>query len=342
MPSKALIDGDILCYRSGFAAEHSHYILVDRDAGVPVEEFDSHADFRAWTKDNPDWEQQYDIDSYRTVEPVSHALANVKSTIAKILDKTNCNEFVVFLSSGNNFRSKIATIKEYKGNRKDARKPEHYAAIWEYLIKHYGAFVVESIEADDALAMCQTKDTVICSIDKDLLQVPGFHYDWVGDFKTLVSPAVGKRKLYQQVLTGDSTDNIPGIRGIGPVKARAIITEPNCADEEFLFAVCMDHWRDYLVERADWGEYKDMLFYYTPWYQDTPIGRSVEEIVHEVLALLTVGGGAAYAALQEHGEQIPLPSEKEREALRTPGTLPLVVGGRRGTRAEESEGAVQV
>lgn len=331
MPSKALIDGDILCYRSGFAAEHSHYLLVDREQGVPVKEFESYADFRAYTKEFPDWEQQYDMESYRTVEDVSHALANVKSTVAKILDKTDCNEYVVFLSSGDNFRNDIATIQGYKANRKDARKPEHYEAIWDYLTTYYGAITLKSIESDDALAMCQTKDTVICSIDKDLLQVPGFHYDWVGDYKTLVSPDVGLRKLYQQVLTGDSTDNIPGIRGIGPVKARKIITDTYeliGRDEHELHQVCCVHWNKFLETDPFDGHYESAtgLLYYPHWSDEHKdmVAKTAADIVNEVRALLTVGGKEAYAALQKSGEEIPLPSEEERKEVRTSRPLSLV------------------
>lgn len=329
MPTKALIDGDILVYRSGFAAEHSHYLLVDREQGVPVKEFDSYADFRAYTKDNPDWEKEYDVDSYRTVEEVSHALANVKSTVAKILDATDCNEYVVFLSSGFNFRKNIATLLEYKGNRKDARKPEHYDAIHNYLKEYYGAITLTSIESDDALAMCQTKDTVICSIDKDLLQVPGFHYDWVGDYKTLISPDVGLKKLYMQVLTGDSTDNIPGIRGIGPVKARKIITDTYeliGSDEHELHQACCVHWNKFLETNPFDGMYEPEtgLFHYQHWDGTASTHKTAADIVNEVRSLLTVGGRQAYAALQESGEQIPLPSEKERKEVRTPRPVPLV------------------
>jgi hypothetical protein len=60
----------------------------------------------------------------------------------------------------------IATIKEYKGHRKDAPRPLYYEEARQYLEKYHGAKVYSSIEADDALAMMQTDDTVIVSIDK--------------------------------------------------------------------------------------------------------------------------------------------------------------------------------
>lgn len=332
---KALIDGDIVTYRSGFASQHVRYIAYGN-------RFENHAELRAFCEEAGKDVRDIEVERELEVEPVSHALANVKSIINTICDQVDATDYEVFLSTGDNFRGKVATIKKYKGNREDATRPEHYNAIWQYLTLNHPTVITESIEADDAMAMCQTNKTVICSLDKDMLQVPGLHYNWVQDSKISVSPTVGLFKLYQQVLTGDSTDNIPGIYGVGPVKARKIIVEPNYADEEYLFAVCKDHWREYLAERADWGEWKDNLFYYTPWYQDTPIGRSVEEIVNEVRTLLTVGGEEAYAALQISGEQVPLPSEKERQAYRAANSVPLVARGRHSSPPEESEGAVRV
>ena len=331
----ALIDGDIVTYRSGFAAQHVRYYFDGQ-------RFENHAELRAYCDENGIDLKDIEVERELEVEPVSHALANVKSIISTICDVVGATDYEVFLSTGDNWRGKVATIKKYKGNRDDATKPEHYNDIWQYLTLNHPTVITESIEADDAMAMCQTNKTVICSLDKDMLQVPGLHYNWVKDSKIVVSPEVGLFKLYQQVLTGDSTDNIPGIRGIGPIKARKIIVEPNTADEEFLFAVCKDHWRDYLAERADWGEWKDDLFHYTPWYQDTPIGRSVEEIVHEVLTLLTVGGDEAYAALQIEGEEIPLPSEKERKAYRSTRTVPFVAGSGHRSPPVEGEGTVRV
>ena len=256
---------------------------------------------------------------------MANALANVKSTVSKILDVVDADEFNVFLSSGTNFRGELATIKGYKANRKDARKPQHYDAIHEYLQKYYGAIKLESIEADDALALCQTEETVICSIDKDLLQVPGKHYNWVNDERMLITPDVGRLKLYQQVLTGDSTDNIPGIKGVGPVKAKKIIVEPNNTDSEFLAAVCMDHWREYFEKGDDWFVYNDGLVSYE-LCENEGLTMTVEPkaVVNEVIMLLTVGGRQAYAALQKSSEQVPLPSEKEREEAWATRALSLV------------------
>lgn len=73
--------------------------------------------------------------------------------------------------------------------------------------------VTDGIEADDALGIDQDENTVICSIDKDLLQIPGKHYNFVKQEWATVSPMQGLRHFYGQIITGDATDNIPAFDG---------------------------------------------------------------------------------------------------------------------------------
>ncbi len=344
----ALIDGDIVTYRCGFAAEHRRYIWN----GV---QYDSYADFReaAGAAGYKAGDLKDEVEVVREVEPVSHALANVKSIMSTILSDVNASDHHVFLSTGSNFRGDIATIMKYKGNRDGAPKPVYYEEIHDYILNKYSAVKLSSIEADDAMAMCQRDDSVICSLDKDMLQVPGFHYNWVaekakkGAGRIVVSPEVGLRKLYQQVLTGDSTDNIPGIYGVGPVKAKKLINE---APLDKLHDICCDRWDEYLlaIEGKVNPTFIDLAFdeetskfHYTSW-DKRQVDAWTEDIVDEVLRLLTVGGPDAYAALQSKGEEIPLPSEKEREAACAARSLPELVGSGRSSCAEEEEGEVRV
>jgi 5'-3' exonuclease len=80
-------------------------------------------------------------------------------------------------------------------------------------------------EADDLIGIASTADpsAIVCSIDKDLLQLPGKHYDFVKKEETAVSPKEAVVNFYSQVLAGDSVDNVPGVTGIGPVRARKIL-----------------------------------------------------------------------------------------------------------------------
>ena len=66
---------------------------------------------------------------------------------------------------------------------------------------------------------------VIVSLDKDLKQVPGLHYNFVKKEFDTVTPQQGLINFYTQFLVGDTSDNIRGCTGIGPVKARKAFEE---------------------------------------------------------------------------------------------------------------------
>ena len=193
-----LIDGDILVYRAGFAVKDG---------------------------------------------PVSHALQAVKMMLNDMVRRNASGareleqcQTQIYLSSNDksNYRYDVAVTKPYKGNRK-APKPEHYDAIREYMTEHHGAFVVSDMEADDALSIGQMnlafhpklggqlfpETCTIATIDKDLDQTPGWHYNFVKKKRYYVSKTQAYRIFCTAMLTGDSVDNIRGVEGVGPVKAAA-------------------------------------------------------------------------------------------------------------------------
>jgi len=130
------------------------------------------------------------------------------------------------LTGKNNFRYQIATTVPYKGNRVDKPKPKHLAFLRSHLVKEWGASISEGEEADDTIAIEATKlgdNCVIVSLDKDLDQICGWHYNFVKRLSYYITPEEALVKLYTQMLTGDAADNIKGLFRIGPVKAAKII-----------------------------------------------------------------------------------------------------------------------
>lgn len=133
--------------------------------------------------------------------------------IERICLATNSSEIECYIGGSDNFRYKI--YPEYKGNR-TKEKPHYLEACRELLVTQYKATVVNLIETDDALGIAQTKydgNSRIVSLDKDLLQCPGWHFNWVTGVHKLVSPLDGLRAFYKQLILGDRTDNIPGYDG---------------------------------------------------------------------------------------------------------------------------------
>jgi 5'-3' exonuclease len=153
------------------------------------------------------------------------ALARADKLMQDILEETTADSYGVYLTGSGNFRREIAP--SYKAQRPDAR-PKHWQAVREFLITQHKAVMCNGFEADDQLGIDQDKThktTVICSIDKDLLQIPGRHYNFVKKVFQEVTHDEGIKFLYIQSLVGDRSDNIFGVQGIGPVKAAKALDE---------------------------------------------------------------------------------------------------------------------
>lgn len=173
-------------------------------------------------------------------DPVEVAYMRIDQMMHSILDTTKASSYRVFLSGGNNFRQEI--YPDYKANRKDIVDPRWRAACKEYLVREWKAEVTDGCEADDALGINQTIDTIIATIDKDLDMVPGMHYSWpilrngevVREGRIYeVSELEGIRSFYRSLLVGDRTDNIFGVVGIGKVKAAKLIDSLESEEEMF-------------------------------------------------------------------------------------------------------------
>ena len=222
---RPLIDGDIFCWEISSAAN------VGWNGETPKEEWEV-----------PPWEYVKGLVDTRLLQLCSEAGGD--------------EDPLIFLSGENNFRYNI--YPEYKANRV-TEKPFHHKNIKVHFQGMYDTKVIEGIEADDALSIEQCKaldrceETIICSRDKDLRMVPGWHYSWeIGNqpswgpcyvcdpgYITLIRKSksakvegTGLMWFYAQMLMGDkATDNIPGLPKVGPVKAYKILEGAYDADE---------------------------------------------------------------------------------------------------------------
>lgn len=122
-----------------------------------------------------------------------------------------------FLTGQGNFRTKYPW---YKAHRKDTPKPKHLHHLRDYVIDIYGAVVSDGEEADDLIGKAQ-KDwtTCITSTDKDLDQIPGWHFNWRKSSLYWVTREQGLMFFLKQMIMGDRADNVKGIPRMGEVKA---------------------------------------------------------------------------------------------------------------------------
>ena len=191
-----------------------------------------------------------DIVAYRCAaasenDPLDIALLRTDKLMRDIISETGASGYLSFLSGPNNFRKEI--YPEYKANRKDTVDPIHRQACKQFLCYEWNASVSDGYEADDALGIYQNEETVICSIDKDLLMIPGNHYNFVKKEFCSVDELEGLRSLYRSALVGDKADNIHGVRGIGKVKAAKLIDV--LTDEKDMYNTCCKLYND--PERLD-------------------------------------------------------------------------------------------
>tara|TARA_Y100000590_G_scaffold253453_1_gene284725 strand:+ start:210 stop:2972 length:2763 start_codon:yes stop_codon:yes gene_type:complete len=148
---------------------------------------------------------------------------------------------VIFDSARKNFRNEI--YKNYKANRSDA--PEDLIPQFDYIRKSVEAFNVTSsemlnYEADDLIAtyteqiLAKGAKVTIVSGDKDLMQLvkPGVRlYDpmkskILGNQEVKDKFGVEPSKVVDvQALAGDSSDNVPGVPGIGIKIAAELINK---------------------------------------------------------------------------------------------------------------------
>lgn len=184
-----------------------------------------------------------------------------------------------------NFREALATGKVYKGTRKQD-KPFHWINLTAYILSKSiseptSLCIANGCEADDEIAITaisdRTRSSIICTRDKDLRMVPGWHYGWecgkqpefgpveydsLGEIELVRNKSTAKIKgggfkfFGSQLLTGDVVDNIGGAKGIGPVKCYQLLKD--CDSERSVFDTVRrtyeemdpEHWKELLKEQC--------------------------------------------------------------------------------------------
>ena len=262
---KALIDGDILLYRAGYAAQSYLYYFVQ---GSRITKFENKTKMQViqWLKKNNITKEDGKLKRKIIPEPIENACHSMKLMIHEILQNTQSDDHQIYVTSTDksNYRFDIAMHVPYKGNRTQP-KPYHYKDLKTYLMEHWGAKEISGKEADDELGIQQVKNltkdlygtkksiqdvklselygyldqTVIVTIDKDLDMIPGKHYNLVTkelyttDYLGYLELYKDRRKIrgggvkwfYAQMLMGDNADNIKGLPGFGPVRTYEALSE---------------------------------------------------------------------------------------------------------------------
>ena len=223
---KLLIDADSAIYKAGCANEERSYLIIEAETGGVAGEEKYKRDAVALVEEKAKRGGEWIIEKHKKAGPLAHALSNAKIVCGNMTTLAH-KERQMFISGEGNFRYDI--YADYKGKRDPADRPLQEEDIRQYLIKHWGAETVDAEEADDRVSylQCQAepKSTCIVSIDKDLLNTPGYNFNYDKQELKWISEEEADLNFARQLLMGDSTDNIPGLRGVGPKKALSLLPE---------------------------------------------------------------------------------------------------------------------
>ena len=230
MSRHVLIDGDVLVYESSFGAQRNRYtVYVD---GGDTRSFNNAKERDAWLKPLGLQPEAYRVEKHLDVLDEHAALAICRNKLTALCEKLKADSYHLYLTGKGNFREEVATLAPYKGNRADVEKPVHFAACRGWFENDKHCTVTVGQEADDAIGIASyahwesqasTTTIIIASIDKDLRQLPGNHYEWHTEAKFRISEDAADRWFWLQMLMGDKADNIPGIKGLGDVKAAKLL-----------------------------------------------------------------------------------------------------------------------
>ena len=176
---------------------------------------------------------------------------------------------VIFDSARKNFRNEI--YSEYKANRAEA--PDDLAPQFEYIRKSVLAFSLPSVElinyeADDLIAtyvdqiLSAGAKVTIVSSDKDLMQLfkknvrifDPMKNKFINDEDIKNKFGVDSNKVIDvQSLAGDSSDNVPGVPGIGVKTAAELINKYGTLEKllESAHEIKQNKRRETLIENKD-------------------------------------------------------------------------------------------
>ena len=177
------------------------------------------------------------------------AVSGFCSMLFKLLEDSKSNEnlqkpthfAVIFDAARKTFRNEI--YSDYKANRSEA--PDDLAPQFEYIRKSVIAFNLPSVdlpnyEADDLIAtyaeqiLAKGAKVTIVSSDKDLMQLykkdvrlfDPMKNKFISTEDIVTKFGVGPEKVIDvQSLAGDSSDNVPGVPGIGVKTAAELINK---------------------------------------------------------------------------------------------------------------------
>jgi 5'-3' exonuclease len=174
-------------------------------------------------------EQRVGDDEYTWHVDMAMVRPNLQQRIENAAREIGAGEIVLAVGSKSNWRKRIC--ETYKANRAGKKKPLGYWAAIEFLREHYRVDQLEWLEADDVLGILTTGEFagrgVIVSNDKDMLTVPGRHYNPCEPEPRVREVSLQEADIEHAVLAlaGDASDGYKGCKGVGEKGARMALLD---------------------------------------------------------------------------------------------------------------------
>jgi hypothetical protein len=176
-------------------------------------------------------------------ETLEEGKKKFQELVDDVLNGLFTTDYVMAIGGPDNFR--LDLFPDYKGNRKKAKdnRPDWFNDLKSWASKLEGSVESDNCEADDLIRVwaleCDAAgiNRAVVSVDKDLHCIPGTHYNPKDRRIYQIDEEYGGRFYWQQVLQGDSVDNIPGLPKVGPVKTKKLL-EGAYTHKEMRDAVC--------------------------------------------------------------------------------------------------------
>jgi len=167
-------------------------------------------------------ELEFDFETTFVVGDFNKGKTIVKQEINNLRQRFETDKIVLTFTDKVNFRKTVDP--SYKGNR-IKRKPCGYLKLKKWAMETWKSVMKPGLEADDVLGILATNgkinNFILVSPDKDMQQIPCRIYDLKNEYTQ--TPGAAERKLWEQCLTGDSTDGYSGAPGFGPKRAATVL-----------------------------------------------------------------------------------------------------------------------
>ncbi len=201
--TKLLFDYDPVLFAAACVGEKRSIQVVHRSSGDEYE-FDTRTSFYGHYKakaggylaeynqgrESPRLPEEFDIVDIQTPEPLENCIHTMNSMLRGYCERLGTKNYYGYSGKGNVFRHDLATILEYKGQRKNLIRPVHLSALKEYLTVKHNCGIVEYIECDDACSAdsfaayqkwkksrLDSDKLILVMAEKDYLQCAGHIYN---------------------------------------------------------------------------------------------------------------------------------------------------------------------